>query len=45
MAHARRRGREPALLHEMADNFFPLPEVPFGHLKALPEDSRHRVVA
>lgn len=35
----------PALLHEMADNFFPLPEVPFGHLRSLPKDSRHHVVA
>ena len=35
--------QNPALLHEMADNFFPLPEVPFGHLRALPGDSRHRL--
>ena len=34
---------KPALLVEMADNFFPLPEVPFGHLRALPEGSRHRL--
>ena len=36
---------KPALLHEMADNFFPLPDVPWGHLKALPTGSRHRLVA
>lgn len=35
--------QNPALLHEMADNFFPLPEIPFGHLRALPEDSRHHL--
>lgn len=35
--------QNPALLHEMADNFFPLPEVPFGHLRALPADSRHHL--
>lgn len=35
--------QKPALLHEMADNFFPLPEIPFGHLRALPEDSRHHL--
>jgi hypothetical protein len=35
----------PALLHEMADNFFPLPEAPWSHLKALPDESRHRLVA
>lgn len=35
----------PALLHEMADNFFPLPDVPFHYLKALPAESRHRLVA
>lgn len=33
----------PALLEEMADNYFPLPRVPFGHLRALPEGSRHRL--
>lgn len=36
--------QNPALLHEMADNFFPLPDVPFGHLRALPADSRHRLI-
>jgi hypothetical protein len=35
--------QNPALLHEMADNFFPLPEIPFGHLRALPAESRHRL--
>lgn len=35
--------QNPALLHEMADNFFPLPEIPFGHLRALPADSRHHL--
>ncbi|HEX6368834.1 MAG TPA: zinc dependent phospholipase C family protein [Longimicrobium sp.] len=35
--------QNPALLHEMADNFFPLPEIPFGHLRALPEGSRHHL--
>jgi len=34
---------KPALLKEMADNFFPLPEVPYGHLRALPEGSPHRL--
>lgn len=37
--------QNPGLLDEMADNFFPLPEVPFGYLKALPEESRHRLIA
>jgi hypothetical protein len=37
--------QNPRLLDEMADNFFPLPDVPFGHLKALPDDSRHRLIA
>lgn len=35
--------QNPALLHEMADNFFPLPDIPFGHLRALPADSRHHL--
>jgi Zinc dependent phospholipase C len=35
--------QNPALLHEMADNFFPLPAVPFGHLRALPPESRHHL--
>jgi hypothetical protein len=35
--------QNPALLHEMADDFFPLPEVPFGHLRELPGDSPHRL--
>jgi hypothetical protein len=35
--------QNPTLLHEMADNFFPLPEIPFGHLRALPADSRHHL--
>ena len=35
--------QNPALLHEMADNFFPLPDIPFRHLRALPEDSRHHL--
>ena len=37
--------QNPALLHEMADNFFPLPEIPFSHLRALPADSRHHLPA
>ena len=32
---------KPELLEEMADNFFPLPEVPFGYLGALPPGSAH----
>lgn len=35
--------QNPALLHSMADDFFPLPEVPFGHLRGLPGDSPHRL--
>lgn len=35
--------QNPALLTEMADNFFPLPDIPFGHLRKLPEDSRHHL--
>jgi hypothetical protein len=35
--------QNPALLHEMADNFFPLPEIPFGHLRALPAGSEHHL--
>jgi hypothetical protein len=35
--------QNPALLHAMADDFFPLPEVPFGHLRELPGDSPHRL--
>ena len=35
--------QNPTLLHEMADNFFPLPDIPFGHLRALPADSRHHL--
>jgi hypothetical protein len=35
--------QNPTLLHEMADNFFPLPEIPFGHLRALPADSSHHL--
>ena len=37
--------QNPALLHEMADSFFPLPDVPFGHLRALPKHSKHRLHA
>lgn len=37
--------QNPTLLHEMADNFFPLPEIPFGHLRALPAGSRHHLPA
>lgn len=33
----------PALLEEMADEFFPLPDLPYGHLRALPDDSPHRL--
>jgi hypothetical protein len=33
----------PALLHGMADDFFPLPDVPYGHLRALPDHSPHRL--
>lgn len=33
----------PSLLREMADNFFPLPDAPFNHLRALPDGSRHRL--
>jgi hypothetical protein len=35
--------RNPVLLHEMADEFFELPEVPFGHLRTLSEGSPHRL--
>jgi hypothetical protein len=35
--------RNPVLLNEMADDFFPLPDVPFSHLRALPSHSPHRL--
>ncbi len=34
---------DPTLLHDMAEDFFPLPDLPFGHLRALPDDSPHRL--
>jgi Zinc dependent phospholipase C len=37
--------QNPALLHDMADDYFPLPEIPFGHLRALPPESRHHLPA
>jgi hypothetical protein len=37
--------RQPSLLEELADHHFALPEVPFGHLRALPPDSPHRLPA
>jgi hypothetical protein len=37
--------QNPALLHDMADDYFALPEIPFGHLRALPPNSRHHLPA
>ncbi len=37
--------QRPGLLHEMADEFFPLPEVPFGHWRAQMERARARTAS